>query len=95
MTSCRCRSCRVAPRPVRGWQGCSVARCARPVHCRGLCRRHYDAARYRGRLTTTPCATADCAGVAISRGLCGHCYNVARYRESMAPTARRRAEAAS
>lgn len=62
------------------WRGCTQPNCYRREHCRGLCSRCYQQARYRGQLDTLPyrqtptaqrmCTTAGCARAAHGRGLC-------------------------
>jgi hypothetical protein len=62
------------------WRGCTTPGCYRPEHARGLCMKHYQAARYRGLLDALPtrqkpspqrmCTAAGCGRAAHGRGLC-------------------------
>lgn len=62
------------------WRGCTQPRCYRPLHCRGVCMRHYVQARYAGQLDALPtvqrphaqarCTAAGCSRPAHGHGLC-------------------------
>ncbi|MCD5345061.1 hypothetical protein [Agromyces sp. S2-1-8] len=75
---------------------CTVVGCGRYGVIRGMCRPHYDAARYDAqragrqlapvstpvvREGAEPCAQGDCSSTAVSRGLCRKHYDAARYRD--------------
>lgn len=65
---------------------CTSEGCGRPIHCRALCRRHYDYARLTGQLSAAyqkqagTCLFEGCARPLKARGLCAIHYNAERQR---------------
>lgn len=50
---------------------CHVAGCGREMHSRGMCHRHYCAARRKGLIPAPACVVAGCGRPAICRRMCG------------------------
>lgn len=50
---------------------CMVADCERRIVSKGLCHRHYCAARRKGLLSAPGCSIEGCQRAAVSRNLCG------------------------
>ncbi len=84
MTSCRCRTC-LRPAEASQPTACLLYPCPRPACARGLCSRHYHAARREGWLDTMPahrhnsrpqtyCMIDGCARPMQSRGYCQRHY---------------------
>lgn len=55
---------------VRQVRTCSEGGCEIPAQARGLCMKHYLAARYRGDFGVTPCSLEGCGKKAHLSGLC-------------------------
>lgn len=56
---------------------CSVLGCDKPIRCRGLCKKHYEAEIWRRTLANPDaqrCSIPDCDGVAKSHGYCAKHY---------------------
>ena len=75
------------PAPPRQVRFCSEANCDREALCRGLCKRHYDLARYHGEILRRPCSEAGCDRHAVAKGRCGRHAEHARWREREAASA--------
>ena len=59
---------------------CDLVECGSKLYARGLCSKHYQAARARGEFGKT-CTELWCEGGVVARGLCSHHYYIDRKTE--------------
>lgn len=81
------------PKYVRTTPLCAEVDCPVPVQARGLCMRHYQAARYRGEFGASACSVEGCSRRAHEVGLCPMHYR--RQRAGVAADAPLRREKGS